>query len=454
MLEIDPSGFFCPNPGGQAAFAADWEHPLVALEGGWGSGKTWVGARKLLTLHLLNAFDDGMLPTYVPHAVVGPTYRNAIDVDVPELMQACREIGLACQWRRAAAELILPDLGTQDRPSRILVRTADVPGRITGWEVGGAWDDEAARWKTSRSDPMGDAYLQLTGRVRHPAARLRQLMLTYTNEGDATRVYEEFHAGRGDHALYRAATLENPAVREFYLLQSRLLTEDLKRQYLDGQALSLGGASVYSAFDPAMHVDDRLELIDGLPLQMAVDFNIAPGMHAEIGQHDPAHDLLTVVHEVHEPRLDVRGMVHRLAVLIRMLGGFRWPELQVLGDATGSSRWAGTGESCYQILRQGLESMNVPHRFRVPRTNPAVVDRLNAMNLAMLDLSGRAHWRCHSRCVRLIEDLRRMKRNDRGEIEDRDPRLGHASDAEGYRVWFLRPARAGVASPGGRFTVL
>jgi hypothetical protein len=167
-------------------------------------------------------------------------------------------------------------------------------------------------------------------------------MFTYTNEGDSTRVYREFHSGRPDHALYRASTRENPAVREFYERQSEMLSEQLRKQYLEGEAISLRGARVYPVFDEDPHVDESLSLTDVLPLHVAVDFNIAPGMHAEIGQYRPDRDLFTVVHEIHEPSLDVRGLSQKLQLLIRELGGFKFPQLHVFGDASGSARWAGT----------------------------------------------------------------------------------------------------------------
>ena len=55
-----------PNARGQAQFAFEDANRFVALAGGWGSGKTWVGARKLVRLHALNAVDDAGAPTGGP----------------------------------------------------------------------------------------------------------------------------------------------------------------------------------------------------------------------------------------------------------------------------------------------------------------------------------------------------------------------------------------------------
>ena len=75
------------------------------------------------------------------------------------------------------------------------------------------------------------------------------------------------------------------------------------------------------------------------------------------------------------------------------------------------------------------------------------------MNVTMLDLAGDIHWKCHSRCERLIEDMHRLRRDESGEIDTRNPRLGHASDAEGYRVAFLRGGALGNVPKPGRFSV-
>lgn len=443
-----------PNPGGQQAFVEDWQHRFAALEGGWGSGKTWAGARKLLTLHMWNAVGDDGRPTHIPSLAVAPTYPNAMDYVVPEIKDALDEAGLDWDWHTTALDFRLLDLGTRRRPSLIMVRSAEQPKRITGWEVGAIWGDEPARWKYVHGDPLGDPLLQLDGRLRHPRARFLQMMLTYTNEGDTTRVYQEFHSGKIDHALYRAATAENPAVAAFEQVQRANLTAELAAQYLDGGAINLRGQAVYPAFDPARNVSDRVGLQNHLPLHLSLDFNIAPGMHGEVGQYDEDDDRFVVVQEFHASRMSVIDLMRAFVRWVEQTGAWRWPELQVFGDSTGGAKWAATGESCYSIVRQCLERAGFPYRLRVPKSNPPVVDRLNAFNVALSDITGAGHWCCHPRCDRLINDLESLRRGPDGGVDKREAQLSHASDAEGYRVAYVRPARViRLHEVGGRISV-
>jgi len=441
-----------PNPGGQAEFAADWTNRTIALAGGWGAGKTWIGARKLLTLHIYNAIDQRGRATYVPSACCAPTYPLLIKYDLPELEKACMEANLRCVYKAKDRCLVLPDLGTKSMPSTIGLYSAERPDRIAGWQAGAGWGDEATRWPENWLEPSRDAFLQFQSRIRHPDARLIQKMFTYTEEGDATRMYEEMHSGKRGYQIYVAKTAENPVVADYEAEQRMSLTPELAQQYLDGVAINLRGKRAYSAFNVTRNTDDQLTLQDALPLHMSIDFNINPGMHIEIGQFDPTADMFTVVHEIHGYRMDLRQSIQAFRRLIEdEIGGWRWPNLEVYGDATGDAKWAGTGESCYQILKQGLHDMGVPHRIRVPRSNPLQVDRINAMNIAMMDLQGGVHWRCHPRCKLLINDLKKVKTDEKGKLDKQNLALTHSSDAEGYRVEYLRPARVqSRESIGGR----
>ena len=436
---------FRANRGGQSRFMRDFSHRYVALEGGWGSGKTWSAARKLLLLHIHNA-DGGRRK--VQSVAVAPTYPLAKKIVIPELMDACEESGLGPEWRAADNEIVFP----KSSLDRIMIQSAERPDRIAGWEVGAFWGDEAARWKEDRENPRNDPLTQLKGRLRHKHARILQGMFSYTNEGDHTAIYEEFHKGDPDHALYRASTADNPTVADFHADMLRQLTPELAKQYIEGSAINLRGSHAYGVFDDAVNVDETIELYTGRPLHLSLDFNINPGMHGVIGQHNETADELTAVHELHAPRLDVRGLFDMLRNLIASLGGWKWTELHVFGDATGKSEWAGTAESCYDIVLESLKHAGIPYRLRVPAANPAVTDRVNAVNVALLDLQGRAHYRIHPRCIRLINDFRKVHWGDDGKIDKTNSDLTHASDAEGYRIEYIRPVRR-PAKVSGRFSV-
>ena len=479
-MELDLRGIRKPNPGGQADFVNDWDHFMCAAEGGWMSGKTWAGARKLLTLHLCNAFFPAFLqqddpdaepvphpkagqPTFVPGVNVAPTFSNAMDFCVPELLDACKECGLAVRFRGHGTlpggryygpALILSDLGTRGFLSVILVRTADAPDRITGFQVGHAWGDEPARWREDRNDPKNDPLTQLLARVRHPDANLLQVLFTYTNEGDATRIYEEVREGKTDRAYYRIRTKENPVAEGFYERQSGLLTLELAEQYLEGGAISLRGGKIYRSFNKKKHVSRSVRLRRDEPLMLMLDFNVAPGMHGEIGQYDEAEDIFRVVHEIHEHRMTVKDFVAVFGDWVGKMGGWQWPVLDVYGDASGRAASVTTGETCYDILEQGLVGLKVPFVLHVPVMNPPEVDRVNSVEVALCDLKKKSHVLIHPRCIRLLEDLRRLKRDERGRIDKRDRNLSHPSDAFGYAVWWVRPIRVPHGDDvGGRISV-
>lgn len=465
----DSPALFLPNPGGQRQFMDDYTHRYCALAGGWFAGKTWAGARKLVDLHLFNALDAKDQPTFVKSAVIAPTYQLANDFDIPELCRTLEEMNLAYKFiadpKRYCFQLT--DLGTARRPSEILIRTADAPERITGWTVGAIWGDEAARWKCDPVHPQGDPFIQADGRLRDPKARFLQFMVTFTHEGDDTRVYRDFEREpKPDHVLYRAGTFENPHAAAFGEVQRRQLSPDLAGQYLDGNALSTGGQRMYASFADAANVDDTLRLSYDLPLQIAVDFNINPGMHCLIGQHfkeggamvgstkaDPA-DCLTTVMEIHEARMNVKTMVHALRHWLETEhGGWRWNSpLQIFGDASGSSHWAGAGESCYDVFAECLRVAGIPHQLKVPLSNPHVADRVNAVNCALSDAAGHVRYKIHPRCQRLIDDYRAMRWSNDGTADKRDHHRSHASDADGYRVHYLLPIRR-IQTIGGKIGV-
>jgi hypothetical protein len=313
------------------------------------------------------------------------------------------------------------------------------------------WGDEPARWKYDELDPLNDPYIQMLGRIRG-LARIKQAIFTYTNEGDITRVYEEFHDGNPEKKLYRAATRTNPHAKEFEELQRGILTSDLAAQYLDGEAMSLRGGRLYGKFDFDVHVKRGMKIRKEIPIQLSFDFNIVPGMHIEIGQYHKDADIFTELHEIYGPRLDLETGLDLVIAWLKEQE-YKFSEslpVEVYGDATGGSEWSGTGQSNYFIIQQKLKNQGIPYRRYVPKSNPLVQDRINAVNCALLDLEGNIHYYISPQCKRLIDDMKKMKRNKVGEIDTTDKKLSHASSAIGYKIWWIRPIKIERKRIGGK----
>lgn len=464
---IEDETLWIPNAGGQQQFMDDYTTRYLALAGGWYSGKTYAGARKLIDLHVYNGVTESGQLTGVDSCVIAQTYQLAQTINIPEVRKALDEAGIA---HRFVAEntkfwFDLPDFGTKSDPSLIYVRTADRPEVITGFTVGAIWGDEVARWKSDELNPLNDPKLQAMGRLRDPRARILQFLMTFTHEGDDTAVYRDFEESpKPNHKLYRAGTFENPHAKDYADQLVGQLTPELKAQYVDGVAAQFRGGSVYSSYTDARNKDDTLILDDRLPLHLSVDFNIAPGMHAIIGQHHTNADLLTAVYELHRQRMDVRQMIGDFFELVKKLGGWKWPELHLFGDPSGDSKWSASGDkSAWDILIESIknysETNRVPiiYKKKVPLSHAAVGDRVNSTNCALFTLGGKVRYKIHGGqtpekhshlepgCPRLIRDYKRLKWTD-GEIDKDDRKLSHPSEADSSRVHFLMPIRKPIRS--------
>lgn len=463
-IEVDET--FAPRRGGQESLWADRGSSVIYVEGGWGSGKSYMGARMLMDTHLFNAYDEAGRATGVPSAIVSATQTLLSDTALPHLAKAAAEMGLTTVYRSQVKRsdgvvlkqvVLIPELKANGVDSYIICRTAAKPELITGWEVGCLWGDEVTRWPENRNDPRKDPFTQIQGRVRDPRARFKRTILTYTNEGDATTVYEEARKQRAGSSLYRLRTADNDSVREWMQEQRSRLSEELAAQYFDGDAVRMRGSAVYSSFrDEAPIVSDGAKIDAGgaAPIALSLDFNIAPGMHGLIGQQRGAEDRLDVVDEIHGPGMTVPDLVEAFAVRYKAMPGKKPPMVHVFGDPAGDQRNASTGVSHWQTVHACLAAAGVQFQLRVRPSHGPVIDGVNACNAALRGLDGASHLFIHPRCEILRRDLRKLKYDDDGAFDESDPRLGHMAACLRYWVEYVRPCRIErKETVGGRVSV-
>ena len=239
------------------------------------------------------------------------------------------------------------------------------------------------------------------------------------------------------------------------------LDERTYRQEFQARFENLTSGLVYYAFERSSNVAD-VEYKQGVSLCWSLDFNINPmcSIIAQIAERAPRVDnrWFTAIRESEEQptrRLQVideivlpdahtnaacQAFLERTANLLdREYGRVR---VDVYGDATGDSRRSSATRTDWQLVRDFFQSYSDRFEafFHVRSTNPAVRDRVNAVNARLCNQAGSRGLFIHSRCRQLIQDFERVQwktdahGNPMNEIDKSDPMRTHLSDALGYMI--------------------
>jgi hypothetical protein len=211
-----------------------------------------------------------------------------------------------------------------------------------------------------------------------------------------------------------------------------------------------GSGACYRNFHGA-NIDANVSIVNGHPVQVALDYNINPGMHAIVGQAFGTEDRLTSVYEAHAPRMTIDAC---LADVKRYLDSIGYKgQWEIFADPAGTSSNAETGRSHHNTVRRWLNDRSIGYTWRVRAKTIPIIDRVNSVNDALKGSDGLPHYFIHPRCERLIEDYRQITADADGKPEKTDEGLSHASDADGYRIYSVRPIRAKFEVPRGVFGV-
>lgn len=187
---------YSANPGAQWEFVKSKE-PFPAFVGGFGSGKTAAGCLKAVAYMTQNPGANGCITEPVSGMLADPLMESWRKLWGEHEGQLWVEKGrLGPNW-----QIDFPPLG-----SHILLRSAETPGRLIGFESAWAWMDEAAE---SEGGSQELAFLNLVSRLRQKGFR-HWLGITTTSAGRdwLWRDWEE--NPKEGHKLYKASSYDNP----------------------------------------------------------------------------------------------------------------------------------------------------------------------------------------------------------------------------------------------------
>lgn len=383
------------------------EAQFPGFVGGFGAGKSDALVTRLLLKKLA-----------YPQFNVGyfaPTYDLISLIAWPKFEERLDSMRIRSKLNKADKELKLSTGGS------IIFRTLDNPNRIVGFEISDGGIDE---FDILDSKKAGNAWRKCLARCRKkkPDGEKNTLAIATTPEGFRF-VYDTWHkqkdAAEKGYVLYRAPTWSNPFLPDGYVDQLRAIyPANLLDAYLEGLFVNLTSGAVYPDFDRRLnHLS--AEILPGEPLHAGIDFNV--------------YNCTAIVSVI---RLDcpvvvaeftgVRDTPTLAALLISRFEGHR---ITAYPDASGRGhKSVNASLSDLQILRDhGIDVIVNP-------SNPAVKDRVNAVNAAILNGFGDRRLAIDTDKCPVMTECLEQQVYDKNSEPDKSAGKDHAPDALGYFI--------------------
>ena len=371
------------------------------MVGGYGSGKTYIGALRSIFLSYINKPLPGMY--------VSPTHGLAQKTIILTLKEIFRRSDIDFTFNQNKGEFRI-----HNWDGLIWIGSGDKPDSLRGPNLSWAGIDEPFIQKR-------EVFEQMTARVRHPEATQSEIFLTGTPE-ELNWGYQLVNDSRLDIGTVNASTLDNPHLPQDY--KDSLLAAYSQEQidaYVHGKFVNLTQGRVYKDFNRDKHVMKRET--EGWEIAAGQDYNVDANTVCIFAYTSKE---IAVFDEI---RLKNSGTYDMAEALKE-----KYPGIKVMPDSTGSARKTSSSQSDHDIMRQaGFQVL-------APRKNPPVRDRVNAVNRLLREERITFH-----NCPNLIMDMERnVWRN--GDIDKRDPEQSHASDAMGYAINWLFPIHERIAT--------
>jgi hypothetical protein len=411
--EVIKGGFFAPQ--------LEWwnlQSFIKALVAGYGSGKTFIGAKRDISQCLLNA--------PAPQLVVSPSYKIAKRTIIPVLRALCQgkaSLDPTFSWRENKSDFEFTIRHGQ-RIGTIWVASGDEADSLKGPTVGSAHIDEPFVQDREVLD-------QCIARVRDPRAKRQEIILTGTPEqlnwgydicaGDEKDDY--------DVQVVHAATQSNLSLAANYAQRMEsAYSERAAMAFVGGLFINLSTGAVYYSFNDS----NIVSLPDpGGALEVGMDFNVNP-MAFMVFWRSGQHMHVIGEHEIENADTEYACRVlHEKYVYV---DGARKGECRITNvypDPTGKARATNApgGKSDFHYIEEA--GFTVQARSSSPR----IRDRENAVNGKLRPKIGRPTLTMEPTCKRLKKYMMIYTH----ENKHKQKPMSHLLDALGYPVEYLYP---------------
>lgn len=391
-----------------------------AFVGGFGTGKTETLANC--------AIRDALQSSEALIALYEPTYDLVRLILAPRMEEKLVELGIRYKYNKQE-NIIYTSSG---QCGDFVLRTLENPARIVGYQSYRAHVDEIDTLKTDQARMAWQKIIARNRQQPKGADKLNRVSAYTTPEGFRF-VYETWGRNpKPGYVMVQAPTYSNPFLPDDYVQTLRdSYPAALISAYIEGKFVNLMSGSVYPDFDRVLnHSSESMQ--EAEPLLIGMDFN---RLHMAAVVYVLRDGLPVAVDEITDGR-DTPYMARLFKERYRDKGH----AVTVYPDASGqNSSSKNASESDLSILREhGLT-------VRVNSTNPAVADRINAVNSLILNGQGVRRLKVNTlRCPKLTEALEQQAYDKNGQ-PDKSSGVDHVIDAAGYPVAYQWPIVKRVA---------
>lgn len=351
-------------------------HKFRAFVAGFGSGKSWAGCAANC-MHMLNH-------PRIESGYFAPSFPHIRDIYYPTIDEVAADWGMTVRVKTSDHEVDF--YGGGRYRGTTICRSMDRPETIVGFKIGHAHIDELDVMPTAKAQT---AWRKIIARMRYKVAGLRNgVDVTTTPEGfrfTYQRFVQEVQKTpslRASYGILHASTHQNAKnLPDDYI--STLMDDyppQLIEAYLHGRFVNLTSGSVYPEFSrTANHTDETMQ--PGEPLHVGMDFNV---------QRMAA--VISVIRDG-EPRTvaELTKIRDTPAMIAALKDRFYGHHITVYPDASGKARkTVNSTETDQKLLREAGFTVLVNH------SNPAVRDRVAAVNAMILNANGQRRWRINT----------------------------------------------------------
>ena len=388
------------------------------------SGKTFTGCLDQL---IFFAKHPGTVQGYF-----GPSYPSIRDIFYPTMDEAASMMGFRTVVRESNKEVHF--YRGRKYYGTTICRSMDRPETIVGFKIARGLADEIDTLKADKADKVWN---KMIARLRLKIDGVENgLGITTTPEGFKF-TYNKFKRDPTEsYSMVQASTYENEkylppdyisSLRESY-------PSNLIDAYINGDFVNLEGGTVYRLFDRHKNNTDITETPNDV-LYIGMDFNVGK--------------MSAVIHIEREGRPvavdEIFGMLDTKEMIFEINRRYSGRQIRVYPDSSGKNRKSANASET-DISQLKAEGYSVYYKS----TNPAVRDRINAMNSMFCNGDGERRYLINiNRCPRYTDDLEQQVYNKQGE-PDKAHDHDHMNDAGGYYIAYEFPIIKPIVRAGFR----